>query len=299
MSYGDSETPPTYYFSGITFNPSFYSSDYITKTTGKKYFLSYPIAQGTETISTLNASTIKSSASNDTVNLFNNITNGTINLSKFAIKQNQIRSIDNTAALNLFDDNTGIVSMCSGLQLSQNKIDCSSNSTTYRLFDTITSGAIYLGAGLLSGSCNIASTLSTGTLNLGNTTGTATNLMGDVVIGNDTNNSTSAHNGTCQINKLKVGANGTPYRYMITQTGIGAGVESVITSYAIPNAPSGMGNPIVIASINQTSTTSVYLVMIEVTGTNTFNYIKRQLFNSPLVLTNAQSESFSYVAYWL
>ena len=79
MSSGDSETPPTYYFSGITFNPSFYTSDYITQATGKKYFLSYPIAQGTETISTLTASTIKSSASNDTVNLFNNITNGTIN----------------------------------------------------------------------------------------------------------------------------------------------------------------------------------------------------------------------------
>ena len=80
MSSGDSELPPTYYFSGITFNPSFYTSDYITNATGKKYFLSYPIAQGTETISTLIASTINSSASNDTVNLFNNITNGTIYL---------------------------------------------------------------------------------------------------------------------------------------------------------------------------------------------------------------------------
>jgi hypothetical protein len=80
MSFGDAESPPTYYFSGITFNPSFYTSDYITKETGKKYFLSYPIAQGTETISTLIASTINSSASNDTVNLFNNITTGTIKL---------------------------------------------------------------------------------------------------------------------------------------------------------------------------------------------------------------------------
>jgi len=80
MSSGDSELPPTYYFSGITFNPSFYTSDYITNATGKKYFLSYPIAQGTETISTLIASTIKSGASNDTVNLFNNITTGTIYL---------------------------------------------------------------------------------------------------------------------------------------------------------------------------------------------------------------------------
>ena len=48
-----SEIPPTDYFNGITFNPDFYqssSSDYITASTGKSYFLSYPIAQGTETI---------------------------------------------------------------------------------------------------------------------------------------------------------------------------------------------------------------------------------------------------------
>ncbi len=50
---GDAEAPPTYYFSGMTFNPDFYtssSSTYITKITGKKYFLTYPTAQGEETI---------------------------------------------------------------------------------------------------------------------------------------------------------------------------------------------------------------------------------------------------------
>jgi hypothetical protein len=61
---GNADTPPTYYFSGITFNPSFFtssSSDYLTKQTAKSYFLSYPTAQGTETISTLKASSIDSS----------------------------------------------------------------------------------------------------------------------------------------------------------------------------------------------------------------------------------------------
>ena len=60
------ESPPTYYFSGITFNPDFYSSSsssstYITKITGKKYFLTYPTAQGDETVDriyTQNISTI-------------------------------------------------------------------------------------------------------------------------------------------------------------------------------------------------------------------------------------------------
>ena len=43
------ESPPTYYFSGITFNPDFYTGTetYLTATTGKKHFLSYPTAQGT------------------------------------------------------------------------------------------------------------------------------------------------------------------------------------------------------------------------------------------------------------
>ena len=57
---GDSEVPPTYYFSGITFNPDFYQSsgDYLTLATAKSNFLTYPTAQGEETISTLNTSTL-------------------------------------------------------------------------------------------------------------------------------------------------------------------------------------------------------------------------------------------------
>ena len=235
MSSGDSETPPTYYFSGITFNPSFYTSDYITKETGKKYFLSYPIAQGTETISTLIASTINSSASNDTVNLFNNITSGTL----------------------------------------------------------------YVGTGLLNGFCNIASTLSTGTLNLGNTTGTAANLLGNVVIGNDSNNSTSANNGTCQINKLKVGVNGTPYRYMIMQNSIGAGLSGVQT-VTIPNAPSNMGLPIVFACfafIDGGNLTNLYYLNYDVLTYNTFRYRKRLLNGT--TYSDISVEAISYVAYWM
>ena len=52
MSFGDSELAPTYYFSGIIFNPSFYtsaSSTYLTQATAENYFLSYPLSQGSET----------------------------------------------------------------------------------------------------------------------------------------------------------------------------------------------------------------------------------------------------------
>ena len=42
--------PPTYYFNGITFNPSFYQSDddYLTIKTAKSSFLTYPMSQGAE-----------------------------------------------------------------------------------------------------------------------------------------------------------------------------------------------------------------------------------------------------------
>ena len=51
MSSGDSEPAPSYYFSGIIFNPDFYvsaSSTYLTQATAKLYFLSYPFSQGSE-----------------------------------------------------------------------------------------------------------------------------------------------------------------------------------------------------------------------------------------------------------
>ena len=57
-----SEAPPTYYFSGMNFNPDFYqstTSDYLTLATAKNIFLTYPTAQGTETISALQTSLIQ------------------------------------------------------------------------------------------------------------------------------------------------------------------------------------------------------------------------------------------------
>ena len=48
-----SELPPTDYVNGISFNKSFYQSstdEFLTASTGKKLFLSYPIAQGSEII---------------------------------------------------------------------------------------------------------------------------------------------------------------------------------------------------------------------------------------------------------
>ena len=80
---GNAETPPTYYFSGINFNQSFYtssSSEYLTKQTAKSYFLSYPTAQGAETISTLNCAVLNTPSSTSNLDLGSNIINGTISM---------------------------------------------------------------------------------------------------------------------------------------------------------------------------------------------------------------------------
>ena len=72
-----SEIPPTDYFSGITFNPDFYQSsseDYLTASTGQNYFLTYPTAQGSETITTLKTSSIESSAPTTAMTLLSNQT---------------------------------------------------------------------------------------------------------------------------------------------------------------------------------------------------------------------------------
>ncbi len=69
---GDAEIPPTYYFSGITFNPSFYqsfSSEYLSLATAKSNFLTYPTAQRTETITTLISSSIDSVSTSNDLNL--------------------------------------------------------------------------------------------------------------------------------------------------------------------------------------------------------------------------------------
>ena len=63
--------PPTYYFDGITFNPSFYQSDgdYLTIKSARSSFLTYPMSQGDELFAsniTLNSTLTDSSGSKGT-----------------------------------------------------------------------------------------------------------------------------------------------------------------------------------------------------------------------------------------
>ena len=74
------ELPPTEYFSGINFNPDFYSSgsDNITTEEAKKLIIAYT-SSGSDTITTLTTSTINTLGSNLTIGA-NGTTNDTVNI---------------------------------------------------------------------------------------------------------------------------------------------------------------------------------------------------------------------------
>ena len=96
MSSGDSETPPTYYFSGMTFNPDFYTtstSTYITKVTGKKYFLSYPTAQGDETINSIYAENISPITSTENIYIGSSQTLGTMEIAMSTTRTGTLKLI--------------------------------------------------------------------------------------------------------------------------------------------------------------------------------------------------------------
>ena len=245
MSAGDSEAPPTYYFSGITFNPDFYQSttgSYLTQTTAKNYFLTYPSAQGTETITTLNSSSINSSSATSELSIVPSQTTGTLN-----IGSNSTTTTRTTGAINIGSNvlgttpitigmsgksttalngtvsvgssmntngisntgtitSSGSISANGGLSVAtgQTLVSNSMNGTTAAAAQTI-------GGNIDTGSITVGGALTTGSITLGGvqTTGDInignTNATGDIYIGNGSNSTTGANKGTCSIQKLQVG----------------------------------------------------------------------------------------------
>ena len=115
-------------------------------------------------------------------------------------------------------------------------------------------------------------------------------------MGNSDNSSNTADNGRVTINKLRVGP-GSAYRCMILGRNIGAGAVGQ-QAYTIPGAPTTFGNPLVFAMLNSGTAAfgnpnTIYGVMINITGANTFNY--KKVYNGG----TADGESFNYMAIWL
>ena len=180
-----SEAPPTYYFDGITFNPTFYSSsssDYLTKSTGKSYFLSYPTAQGTQTISTLNSSTINSLSSTGTISIGGiqenggSVVIGNNNNSDTQIKGGTIKLLNNTNV--------------SGI-LRSNYVDSLEFDSNLAIAETQTTGILQIAnSSSRTGDIDFAKNATSGILTLGSNSNEGTQICGNII--NLTNDTTAA-----------------------------------------------------------------------------------------------------------
>ena len=180
-----SEAPPTYYFDGITFNPTFYSSsssDYLTKSTGKSYFLSYPTAQGTQTISTLNSSTINSLSSTGIISIGGiqenggSVVIGNNNNSETQIKGGTIKLLNNTTL--------------SGI-LRSNYVDSLEFDSNLAIAETQTTGILQIAnSSSRTGDIDFAKNATSGILTLGSNSNEGTQICGNII--NLTNDTTAA-----------------------------------------------------------------------------------------------------------
>jgi len=180
-----SEAPPTYYFDGITFNPTFYSSsssDCLTTSTGKSYFLSYPTAQGTQTISTLNSSTINSLSSTGTISIGGiqenggSVVIGNNNNSETQIKGGTIKLLNN--------------STISGI-LRSNYVDSLEFDSNLAIAETQTTGTLQIAnSSSRTGDIDFAKNATSGILTLGSNSNEGTQICGNII--NLTNDTTAA-----------------------------------------------------------------------------------------------------------
>ena len=175
---GDAEIPPTYYFSGITFNPTFYqssSTDYLTLATAKSNFLTYPTAQGDETIAQIYSQNISPITSTDAFNFLSSQTSGQINIGTNATGTIKIGAV------------TGTSVHAGAIDLQGTNINNNVSSTT---------GTISLGPGQ-----------TIGTLNIGSHPTTATRTIGAINIGSNSAGITPITIGTA--GQSTIALNGT------------------------------------------------------------------------------------------
>jgi len=259
-------TPPTYYFSGIKFNPSFYtssSSDYLTKQTAKSYFLSYPTAQGTETISTLNCAVLNTPSSTSNLDLGTNIINGTISMGD--VQTNGSIIIGNNG-------NTDT-------QIKGGTIKLMNNTNSYGRLRNV-----YYDSLTFDGFMAIAENQTTGALEIANTAlrnaavEIAKNAIGGIVsLGSNTNDQTDIRGGVIQLlNDTSV--NGTLNCLGIISGTIGTlsgriSYETTAVAYTIPST-----------TINQ----NYYLFC---TGTTTYQIILPSVFTTNQIVHIRQGNS--------
>jgi hypothetical protein len=222
---GISEIPPTYYFSGIKFNPSFYtssSSDYLTKQSAKSYFLSYPIAQGTETFSTLNCSVLNTPSQTSNLDLGTNIVSGTISMGDVQVNGSILIGNNSNTDTQI---KGGTIKLMNNTNVTGRLRSVYYDSLEFDGFLAIaenqTSGVLEIAnTSLRTGDIELAKNATSGLLTLGSTTNTKTSIRGGTIeLLNDTTVSGSL-TGTIGTLSGKISYETTAVAYTIPTTTI-------------------------------------------------------------------------------
>jgi hypothetical protein len=176
-----SEIPPTYYFSGINYNPDFYQSS-------SSSYLSYPIAQGTETIKSLRSAAIDSTSASTNMTLGSNLTSGSLTIGGSSLHTGTISlgAAQTTGALNIGNGaRTGAGAINIGNQAAGTiaiTVGTASKSTT-ALNGTVSVGSSMNTTGIVD-SGTISSTGAITGLSFTNTANSASITSGGIVGGN-------------------------------------------------------------------------------------------------------------------
>ena len=189
-----SELPPTYYFTDITFNPTFYSngSDNITNEEAKKLILNYTTS-GTSTITTLSTSTINSLGSTLTIGT-NGVSSDTVLIGTNSNAQTKIYGgaiglLNNTTVLgnltsnsyNLSGTSTSLTKASLGYYINFTRVSASYATSNKFLYSPSSNTSIgyshYLNAGVYMANIHMYLFASAGqtyssTFSLGVSTGT-------------------------------------------------------------------------------------------------------------------------------
>jgi hypothetical protein len=222
---GTAEIPPTYYFSGIKFNPSFYtssSSDYLTKQSAKSYFLSYPIAQGTETFSTLNCSVLNTPSQTSNLDLGTNIVSGTISMGDVQVNGSILIGNNSNTDTQI---KGGTIKLMNNTNVTGRLRSVYYDSLEFDGFLAIaenqTSGVLEIAnTSLRTGDIELAKNATSGLLTLGSTTNTKTSIRGGTIeLLNDTTVSGSL-TGTIGTLSGKISYETTAVAYTIPTTTI-------------------------------------------------------------------------------
>lgn len=252
--------------------------------------------------------TIASVLDNAPYFLFNNVkgNDASINMcnNSIIIRENEIKTSDFGTVINLFNNlTTGSINMATNLILKQSAIISSAVGDVINLFTNLTTGTLNIATGLTTGILNIATGMTTGRVNIGsalttgdifigNINGTTTGALGDISMGNDTNNSSSAGNGTVRIYKLRIG--NSPVLRNIRYGSVAGGSSNASFNFA-PAFPSGQV-PFIVGTIQSNANNRAYSIAF--TGvTNTSCTYNKYYIASTGGFNAAVTESFHYYAF--